>query len=52
MSRKRSEAVCLDSMILAAQLATVLAAGTVFAVGLIVADKSWHALKKKVGERL
>jgi len=52
MSRERNETVRLDTVILAAQVLPVLIVGTLYAVGLVVADKSWHALKERARERL
>ena len=52
MSKRKNETICLDTVILAVQVLPVLTVGTLYAVGLVVADKSWHALKKKVREKL
>jgi len=48
---KREDIICLDTVVLVAQALPALTIGTLYAVGLIVADKSWRAIKKKAGDK-
>ena len=46
-TEKIENILCLDTAILAAQVFPALAIGTAYAVGLLIADKSWELIRKK-----